>query len=109
MKPPAGLPSSIPDQPSGGGAALVLRAALEPYLYLGDPWAVDVALATVVANSANGVPLWVLLVNPPGTGKTELVQLFTHVETCKWLSQVTENTFLSGLQRPKGMNQRRRT
>ncbi len=61
---------------------------------------VDVALATVVANTLVGDPLWVLIVDPPSTGKTEYVQMFRNVPFCGWLSEVTENTFLSGLQRP---------
>jgi hypothetical protein len=77
----------------------VLRATLAPYLHLDDPWVVDVALATVVANTLDGDPLWMLLVSPPSSGKTELVQMFTTVPWCDWLSQITENTFLSGLQR----------
>jgi hypothetical protein len=47
-----------------------------------------------------GDPLWLLLVNPASTGKTELVQLFRDIPECGWLPEVTENTFLSGLQRP---------
>lgn len=76
-----------------------LRTALSAWLHLDDPWVVDVVLATVVANMAGGDPLWLLLVNPPSTGKTELVQLFRHLPECGWLPEVTENTFLSGLQR----------
>ncbi len=77
----------------------LLRATLTPYLHLDDPWVVDVVLATVVANTLDGDPLWLLVVSPPSSGKTELVQMFTTVPWCDWLSQITENTFLSGLQR----------
>jgi len=74
-----------------------LREKLEHYLHLDDPWVQDVALATIVANVTGDEPLWMLLVNPPGTGKTELVQMFDQVGHCDWLAEVTENTFLSGL------------
>ena len=73
-----------------------LSQALAKYLHLDDPWVVDVALATVVANLMGEEPLWLLLVNPPSTGKTELVQMFKKVKTCDWLAEVTENSFLSG-------------
>jgi hypothetical protein len=72
---------------------------LAPYLHLDDPWVVDVALATVVANTLDGDPLWLLLVNPASSGKTELVQMFRHLDSCAWLAEITENTLLSGLQR----------
>ena len=74
-----------------------LTKALSKYLHLDDPWVVDVALATIVTNMMGEEPLWLLVVNPPSTGKTELVQMFKEVETCAWLAEVTENTFLSGL------------
>jgi DNA-binding transcriptional ArsR family regulator len=79
--------------------AAVLRAAVKPYLHADDPCAVDVAFATVVGNAGPGDPLWLLLVNPPGTGKTEMVAMFREIRVCGWLGEVTENTFLSGLQR----------
>jgi Flp pilus assembly CpaE family ATPase len=57
-----------------------LTQALTKYLHLDDPWVVDVALATIVANLRGKEPLWLLLVNPPSTGKTELVQMFKEVD-----------------------------
>jgi len=78
--------------------AAVLRDALTRHLHLDDAWVVDVALATVVGNALGGDPLWLLLVSPPSSGKTELVQMFAAVETAAWLAEITENSFLSGLQ-----------
>jgi len=74
-----------------------LRQVVQNYLHLDDPWVIDIALGTVVANTLPGEPLWVLLVNPASTGKTEFVQMFNKVPFCGWLPEVTENTFLSGL------------
>ena len=73
-----------------------LTKTLGTYLHLDDPWVVDAVLATVVANLQGEEPLWLLVVNPPSTGKTELVQMFKHVKTCGFLAEVTENAFLSG-------------
>jgi hypothetical protein len=70
-----------------------------PWLHLDDAWVLDVALATVVVNLVEGAPVWLLIVGPPATAKSELVQLFRHVPECEWLPQVSEATFLSGLQR----------
>src|SRR5215470_11934369 len=77
----------------------LVREALAEGMFVGDPDAIEVAMATVVANAEDGDPLWVLLVGPPSRGKTELVQAFEQVEWCAWMSQISENTFLSGLQR----------
>jgi hypothetical protein len=70
----------------------LLRATLTPYPHIDDPCVVDVALATIVANTLDGDPLWLLLVSPPSSGKTELVQMFTTVPWCDWLSQITRRT-----------------
>jgi len=43
--------------------------------YLPDAGAVEVVLATVVANRMRGAPVWTLLVGPPGSGKTEALRL----------------------------------
>jgi len=84
-----------------------LREKLEHYLHLDDPWVQSVALAAIVANMTGDEPLWVLLVNPPSTGKTELVQMFDLVGQCAWLAEVTENTFLSGLTHSGTQNAKR--
>jgi hypothetical protein len=78
--------------------AAILRKTIEEYLYLDDPWVSDVALATIVANTIDGKPLWLLIVNPPSSGKTEIVQAFRDVPICEWVGQLSENTFLSGMQ-----------
>ena len=36
--------------------------------------AIDVTLATPVANRMDGDPLWLFLVAPPSTGKTEMIR-----------------------------------
>jgi hypothetical protein len=88
--------------------AASLRGAVEPFLHLDDPWVTDVALATIVANLTGGSdPLWLLLVNPSSTAKTEVVQLFRKIPECAWLAELTVNTFLSGLQREDASGARR--
>lgn len=73
-----------------------LLKAIKPYLHLDDPGGVEVALATVVANTLNGEALWLLIVNPSSSAKTELVQMFDQVDFCEWIAEITEKTFLSG-------------
>ncbi len=46
-------------------------AVYRRHLYLDDPGAVWVTLATYVANRRPGTPLWLLVVAPPSSGKTE--------------------------------------
>jgi hypothetical protein len=99
---------SEPTAPSPllGSPGAIVRRALSGHLHFDDPWVVDVALATIVGNALDGDPLWLLLVNPASSGKTELVQMFRHVPSCEWLAELSENTFLSGLKRPAGYGPR---
>ncbi len=97
---------AIPPRPS---PSQTLQTAIRTYLHIDDPYVVEVSLATVVGNLIGDAPLWLLLVNPPSTGKTEFVQMFTDVDFCEWLAEVTENTFLSGLKQGARHSERRPT
>jgi hypothetical protein len=50
-----------------------LVAAVQEHLYLPDPMPLYAVLAAVAANKLQGDPLWLLLVGPPSSGKTELL------------------------------------
>src|SRR4030095_11131627 len=56
-----------------------VHEAFAELLLLPDFSAVDVALAGVVANYADGDPVWPLLVGPPGGGKSEIVSALSDV------------------------------
>jgi hypothetical protein len=74
-------------------------AAFDELLLLPDHGAVLVALAGVVANYATGDPVWPLLVGPPGSGKTEIVNSITSAPGVWALSSLTPQTLLSGFER----------
>lgn len=59
----------------------------------------DVALATVVANRLHGDPLWVFLVAPPSSGKTEVLRALGDAPDVFALSSLTAQTFASGFER----------
>jgi hypothetical protein len=65
-----------PHARSSSGLEDVL-AAFDELLLMPDHGAVHVALAGIVANYANGDPVWPLLVGPSGSGKTEVVTSVT--------------------------------
>ncbi len=60
---------------------------------------IDVALATVVANRMPGDPLWVFVVGPPSSGKTEIIRTLDAVPDVFPLSSLTAQTFASGFER----------
>ena len=82
------------------------RAALDTcvhtfqrYLHLPDPATLKVTLATVAVNRAEGDPLWVLLVGPPGGGKTEVLGSVTGLPDVFPAATLTEAALLSGTPR----------
>lgn len=73
-----------------------LIAAFRQHLYLPDPAPLEVMLGTVVGNLLPGDPIWLLLVGPPSSGKTELLGALSKLDYCHTISTVTEAGLLSG-------------
>jgi len=70
---------------------------ISKWLYLEDTRTIDVLLATYYINVHTAhEPIWLLLVAPPGGGKTELIRGIQD-EKCLEVSNLTENTLISGL------------
>jgi hypothetical protein len=95
-------PSDFSDKAARYGSPCGLDDVLEAVdelLILPDRGAVYVALAGVVANYADGDPVWPLLVGPPGSGKTEIVNAVVSAPSVWALSSLTRQTLLSGFER----------
>jgi FaeA-like protein len=60
---------------------------------------VDIALAVIVANRMETDPLWLLVVAPPSSGKTEVIRALGDVPDVVPLSSLTPQTFASGFER----------
>lgn len=71
-------------------------ATFREWLYMPDPGALLVTLATVVANRADGDPVWLLVVGPPGGGKTEIVISLKGQPDVRQAATITEASLLSG-------------
>jgi hypothetical protein len=71
-------------------------ATFQRHLHLPDPGAVYVTLAAVAANRAEGDPLWLLLVGPPGGGKTEIAGALSGLPDVHPAATLTEAALLSG-------------
>ena len=104
------LPSISPKNPiessangpvPGGTSPLTLsdlRAQWQTYILEPDPDVVDITLGAAATHDWGGTtPVWLLIVGPPSTRKTELINaLDCHPKTYK-LDSFTANTFISGL------------
>jgi hypothetical protein len=63
---------------------------------------VDLALAVVVANRLDSDPLWLFLVAPPSSGKTETLMSLVEAPDVYPLSNLTPATLVSGYERKSG-------
>ena len=74
-------------------------STFQRWLYLPDPGVLELALATVVANQLPGDPVWLLIVGPPGGGKTEILGPIIECPGCHPVATLTEAALLSGTPR----------
>jgi hypothetical protein len=73
-----------------------LLSEFRRWLYLPDPSAVLAVLGTVAANRLDGDPVWLLLVGPPGSGKTEVLASVGSLHDVHRAATLTEAALLSG-------------
>ena len=65
-------------------------ATFSRWLHLPDPSPLYAVLGTVAANRLDGDPVWLLLVGPPGGGKTELLTALSACPTSTPAATLTE-------------------
>lgn len=78
---------------------VVLTDAVQTFqrwLHLPDPAPLLAVLGAVAANRLEGDPLWLVLVGPPGGGKSELLSSLTGLPDIHPTSTLTEASLLSG-------------
>jgi hypothetical protein len=87
-----------PDPEPTGIELANLLAIFKRYLDL-DPGAIRTVLATVVANRLPGEPVWLFVVGPSSSGKTEVIRCVERVPDVYPISKLTEAALLSGTSR----------
>lgn len=78
----------------------LLRRSFGRELYLPDPGVVEVVAATAVAHLQGG-DMWMHVVGPPGSGKTEAIRSLDGLAMVHPLSSLTSKTLFSGLRCPR--------
>jgi hypothetical protein len=73
-----------------------LKEEYKKVFYLEDDGVLDVAFATVLSTYINGDPIWTMIVGASSGGKSEVVNLFSKLDWVWPISDITENTLLSG-------------
>ena len=66
--------------------------------------ALRIIFATIYSNQIPGDPLWVHIVSPPGTGKSELLMSTSESNSCVFRSSVTAASLVSGWKATKNDN-----
>ena len=74
-----------------------VKNAYREVFYLEDDSVLDLLMATVIATYMKSNSIWLLIVGPPSGGKSELINSFFKVPFVHEVSDMTENTFLSGM------------
>ncbi len=73
-----------------------VTTTMKKWLLFSDMQLLDVMLATVIANRMNSDPLWLFIIGPPSSAKTELIQPLAQLSYVYPLSSLTPQTFASG-------------
>lgn len=82
-----------------------IKRTLQKYFVMADDGIVELVLATFIANRLSTVeaPVWLLLVAESSGGKTELIDMFSHLSRDQYklsyhISDLSPQTFISGMQ-----------
>lgn len=62
-----------------GSLIHMLASRVQEYLYFPSPEPLYVVLGTIAANMMQGVPVWVMLVGPPSSGRTIMLEAMANV------------------------------
>lgn len=73
-----------------------VEEALQEFLPNFDHQVVEILLATVVANWADGPPIWLTLIAPASLGKTTILEPLDGIRGARIISKLTPRTLLSG-------------
>jgi hypothetical protein len=87
----------------GGSTEASLEDVREAFLsryYFSDPDVIEVVLGVVAGNHIDTDPIWLHLIGPPSSGKTELLMSLFTWPACYFLSDLTANTLISGYREP---------
>lgn len=69
---------------------------IKKWLFLKDTHVVEVLLATIIANRLETDPVWLFIIAPPSSAKTELIRALNQIPQIYPLSNLTPQTFISG-------------
>ena len=78
------------------------KATCHKYLIFDDSTFIDFIFGVVFANRQDSKPVWLYVIGPPGSGKSEILQSLTGHKTIYPISSLTSNTLISGMVKSEG-------
>lgn len=79
-----------------------VKKVVKKHLYLTDDRIVEMIFATHLANWMDADPVWMIIIAPPSSAKTELLRAFDGRDDFYFLSSLTPTTFISGIKTKEG-------
>jgi hypothetical protein len=73
-----------------------LKALFKKHYYFSDEDVIDLVLGVVAGNDFDSDPIWLHLIAPPSSGKTELLYSIFSCDVTYFLSDFTANSLISG-------------
>jgi hypothetical protein len=83
-------------EPQALSPLTAVHEVFQRYLYLPDPGVVTVTLGAIAANMMDGNPVWLMLVGPPASGKTQTLDSLHGLPSLHHAATLTESSLLSG-------------
>ena len=75
-----------------------IKEAYKKIFYIEDDFSIDLTAAVVASTLLlKSDPIWVIIIGAPSSGKSELINAFSKVKFVHPVSDMTENTLLSGM------------
>ncbi len=74
-----------------------VKKLFQKYLLLKTTDILEIVLATILANKLPGDPLWLLIIAPPSSAKTEIISSLSDIAGIFPLSSLTAHTLVSGM------------
>jgi len=103
LKPYVKPPKPVETRHTGQQVSLSeVKEVIKKWLYITDDKIIDIILAVYIANRFGGDPLWLMLIAPPSSSKTELLRAYTGHKNSQFISMLTPSTLVSGLNTKKG-------
>jgi len=101
----------LPIEQSGAAHVVANAASLEDvftafkkWLYLDNTDTISIMLASVVSQQIEGEPIWMFLVGPPGSAKTETLNSLSLLDHIYMTSSLTPHSLISGANWKDGMD-----